>query len=500
MPATPVHHTATDDGEWDGPAQEKKLETPLTKAIGDDTFAWVDPDGDETTKSAWKFIHHFVSKDGLPGSASTLACSTGIGVLNGARKGTTIPAADREGVWKHLAAHLTDAGVKEEDVPELKSREDLLEELAATDNKCNRCNGEGTISLNDQDLECPQCGGSGEGDANADGQANAAPKIPATAIRAELRGVPESRVSTGPKFELREIANGTGGTNLRFTGFASVTDAEYEMEDWQGPWVESVGIGAFGKTLNEGADVAFLLNHEGMTLARTKPGTLKLSEETDGASSPVYGVTGLHSEALLDPENMYVQAMRSAVERGDLDEMSFAFRVTRQEWNPEFDRRWINEVSLDKGDVSLVNYGANPTTGGTVAMRQRLIGRASEQMPVERIVALFRKSALFRELREGKVLSAANSDQLQQALEALHTADDVDIPAIVRSLQDIDAAVDAGLAGVSNVLDVANPDGDPADLEPALAPPQGSLALPNYGAEARARLAALSTGPRRGVA
>jgi hypothetical protein len=259
-----------------------------------------------------------------------LACSTGIGVLNGARTGTTIPDADRKGVWAHLAAHLEDAGVKPADIPELKNRK------------------------------------------------------PAASVRAELRNVPESRLSTRSEFELREIPNGNGGTNLRFTGFACVTDAEYEMEDWLGPWTESVTRGAFAKTLAGGADVAFLLNHQGMTLARTKPGTLKLSEVREGSTSPVAGVTGLHSEALLDPANVYVQAVRSAVERSDLDEMSFAFRVTRQEWNDDYDRRWINEVNLDKGDVSLCNFGANPVTGGTVAIRQRFIGRTREDMPIGR--------------------------------------------------------------------------------------------------------------------
>jgi HK97 family phage prohead protease len=203
-----------------------------------------------------------------------------------------------------------------------------------------------------------------------------------TASRADLKqareglhNIPENRVSPRSQFELREVPNGTGGTNLRFTGFAAVTSAEYEMEDYIGPWIESVTVGAFRKTLNEGADVAFLLNHEGMTLARTKPHTLKLAEETNAATSPIPGVTGLHSEALLDPQNMYVQAMRSAVERGDLDEMSMAFRVIRQEWNDDYTRRWLNEISLHKGDVSLVNYAASPATGGTVALRQRLFGR-----------------------------------------------------------------------------------------------------------------------------
>ncbi len=198
------------------------------------------------------------------------------------------------------------------------------------------------------------------------------PPTPKTAARADLRGVPESRVSTRSEFELREIPNGTGGVNLRFTGFASVTDAEYEMEDIFGTFVESVAKGAFQKTLADGADCAFLVNHSGLTLARTRSGTLKLSEVTNKAESPIKGICGLYSEAMLDPQNPHVIAIRSAVERGDLSEMSFAFRCTRDEWNkPDFDRRVIREVSLAQGDVSLVNYGASPHTGGTVSLRQK---------------------------------------------------------------------------------------------------------------------------------
>jgi len=139
-----------------------------------------------------------------------------------------------------------------------------------------------------------------------------------------------------------------------------------------GPFTETIAAGAFRKTLSDGADVAFLLNHTGMTLARTKPGTLKLSEVTEPMSSPVLGVTGLHSEALLDPKNPQVQAMRSAVERSDLDEMSFAFRVVRERWSEAYDQRVIQEVNMQNGDVSLVNFGASPWTGGTVDLRQRL--------------------------------------------------------------------------------------------------------------------------------
>lgn len=370
MPATPPHKTATDSSAWDGPAQEKKIQTPLTIAEGNATFAWRDPNADATTKAAWRFVHHFVSGSGHPGAASTQACSTAVGVLNGGR-GVNVASQpwnkDRRAIYEHLIGHLKDAGVTGNDLPELKS-------ARAAGDDCGRCEGEGTIDLGGKTVTCPQCGGTGDGANNAD---EAKSRLAAKAQRTELRNVAESRTSARSEFELREVPNGTGGSQLRFTGFASVTgdDAAYEMEDPFGTFVESISKGAFQKTIGEGCDTAFLLNHGGLVLARTRPGTLRLSEVTDRSTSPVRGVTGLHSEAMLDPQNHYVQAMRSAVERGDLDEMSMAFRVTRQEWNPpEFDRRRIHEVNLNQGDVSLVTFAASPATGGTVSLRQRRPG------------------------------------------------------------------------------------------------------------------------------
>lgn len=357
--------------------------------------------------------------------------------------------ADHNAIRKYIMGRAKDLGA-DVLIPSNWNSDGSLEEAKAAGDAetCPRCDGDKTVDLGNGPITCPTCSGEGAVEAKsvedppeekpaelAETKANT---VPATAMRAEYRNVPETRIATGPQFELREIPNGTGGTNLRFTGFASVTGdaAAYEMEDWLGPWIESVNTGAFKKTLDEGADVAFLLNHSGMTLARTKPGTLKLSEETDGASSPVYGVTGLHSEAMLDPTNMYVQAMRSAVDRGDLDEMSFAFRVMRQEWNNDYTRRWINEVSLDKGDVSLVNYGANPTTGGTVAMRQRL-GTRRDPMDIRRFCVRL------LEVRLGATLSTATMGSLQDILDLIDASD---------------TNVDKALVQLSDLMGVTNPD------------------------------------------
>jgi len=117
--ALPVHHTDTSDGPWDGPQMRKNLRNDETAKYYRQAFAWVDPEGDPNVKSSYKFIHHEVNSDGEIGAANVRACVAGIAILNGARGGTTIPQADREGVYRHLAAHIRDA---DQEPPELLSR------------------------------------------------------------------------------------------------------------------------------------------------------------------------------------------------------------------------------------------------------------------------------------------------------------------------------------------------------------------------------------------
>lgn len=107
------HDTATVDGPWDGGAEEIKLQSPFPLSVARGAYAWFDESriaNDEIPRSACRFIHHEVSADGSPGAANLTACSSAIGVLNGARGGTTIPASDRQGVYNHLAGHIRDAG------------------------------------------------------------------------------------------------------------------------------------------------------------------------------------------------------------------------------------------------------------------------------------------------------------------------------------------------------------------------------------------------------
>lgn len=185
--------------------------------------------------------------------------------------------------------------------------------------------------------------------------------------------------------DLRAKPDGTGGTTLTFSGYATVYEVGYEMTDWLGDFTEVMRTGAASKTLNEGADVPFLINHGGLTLARTKSGTLKLADDS----------TGLHTEAGLDPRNNAVQDLQSAMERGDIDEMSLAFWIVRQQWSPDYDQRDILEINLNKGDVSVVNYGANPNTSGA-QMNARDLAERAARLPEDEQRALYeRLSARF---------------------------------------------------------------------------------------------------------
>jgi HK97 family phage prohead protease len=134
---------------------------------------------------------------------------------------------------------------------------------------------------------------------------------------------------------------------------AAVTGVDYGVLDEYGEFVEHLHPGTFRDTLSRGPDVHLLANHTGLSLARTRSGTLRLAEDD----------RGLRYTGDLDPASPNAQALRSAVQRGDISESSFAFKVTRQEWSDDFQRRDIFAVDIDGGDVSACNFGANKSTG-----------------------------------------------------------------------------------------------------------------------------------------
>ena len=173
--------------------------------------------------------------------------------------------------------------------------------------------------------------------------------------RAEkLKDMTERRALGIDDFEIRRADANT----LSFEGYASLFNVGYDMYGGpdKGGWVETVDPAAFNRTLKAKPDVVFLINHDGMPLARTTSGTLQLSTDSKG----------LLTRAQLDTRDPEVQSLQVKMERRDMNQMSFAFRTIAQQWNDGETERRLMELSLDRGDVSVVNNGANPKTSSSV--------------------------------------------------------------------------------------------------------------------------------------
>jgi len=129
-------------------------------------------------------------------------------------------------------------------------------------------------------------------------------------------------------------------------GYAAVWDSPSEPL----PWTEFVRRGAFTKTIKDGADVRLLIDHEGVPLARSKSGTLTMQEDD----------FGLRIEAMLDETNPDAAKVMSALRRGDVSQMSFAFQTVKDSWSTDKRTRELKEVRLY--DVSVVTYPAYEET------------------------------------------------------------------------------------------------------------------------------------------
>lgn len=199
---------------------------------------------------------------------------------------------------------------------------------------------------------------------------------PSAAERAALetiRGASDTLATRDFVIEGLELRDQSSDSTLvNFHGHASVTGKPYEMAGGpdKGGWNETVTKGAFKDTLGRHADVPFKINHEGMILARTKPGTMHLREDA----------VGLEVKAQLDTQDTNVNNLVVQMRAGNIDEMSFAFRIKKQRWLdadgkevPWWDMagidRHLDEVDIHKGDVSVVNYGASPHTSGASIKR-----------------------------------------------------------------------------------------------------------------------------------
>ena len=117
-----------------------------------------------------------------------------------------------------------------------------------------------------------------------------------------------------------------------------------------GGFQEVIRPGAFKKTISEG-DIRMHWNHNhDYILGRTKPKTLRLSEDDQGLA--------FENDM---PSNPIAQSFAESVVRGDVDQMSFGFRAVRENWiyaqdDRELDTRELLEIRLF--EISPVVYAA----------------------------------------------------------------------------------------------------------------------------------------------
>jgi len=185
--------------------------------------------------------------------------------------------------------------------------------------------------------------------------------------------IDEKRTIAYSNLEVR--AEGDGNTLI---GYAAIFDSPSEPM----PFTEYVKRGAFSKTLNDGADVRLLIDHEGVPLARSKSGTLALEEDE----------RGLRVEAELDPTNPDAARIISAMKRGDLNQMSFAFRTIKDNWSDDRSVRELREVQLF--DVSVVTFPAYEET--VAELRNR---NSSVTIPATSLMRLRKSQIAVEKLR-----------------------------------------------------------------------------------------------------
>jgi len=231
-------------------------------------------------------------------------------------------------------------------------------------------------------------------------------------------GDPDLRQLREPTFQARvavdrdaqgpKLVRWNGVDRYHFTGYATVFETWYEMYDFFGPYEESVATSALDVSLDAGPDVAFLENHRGLTMART------ISTASGIPPSLVIAANdhGLSVEAWTNPKRTDVTNLAEAIAEESITEMSFAFWLEEGWWNDDFTRFIITKADIDRGDVSAVNFGANPYTNIGVRAAE-LIGQL-EMVPLSAARAAL--TVLQRRVGDRPVgIARTVTDQVQSA-------------------------------------------------------------------------------------
>lgn len=146
--------------------------------------------------------------------------------------------------------------------------------------------------------------------------------------------------------EIRAIASEVRANGRKLEGYAATFGKEARIG---GGIIETIRAGAFQRTLAENPDILALVDHDpARVLARTKSGTLRLSEDDVGLAF-----------SLDVPDTQAGRDVLALAARNDLGGMSFGFSVVDEKI--EGDQRELRSVDLY--EISVV--AAWPAYDGT---------------------------------------------------------------------------------------------------------------------------------------
>jgi len=152
---------------------------------------------------------------------------------------------------------------------------------------------------------------------------------------------------------------------MTIEGYAAVFNQEEQL--WEGR-SEVLRPGAFKRSLDHGADVRALFNHDpNMPLGRTKNKTLELEEDKKG----------LRYRVKINAEDPQAVAVYKRIKRGDVDQSSFSFEIDQERFEGRDDGgilRVIESVKLyDVSPCTFPAYGDTEAVART-AFRNRTDG------------------------------------------------------------------------------------------------------------------------------
>lgn len=169
--------------------------------------------------------------------------------------------------------------------------------------------------------------------------------------KSEARSIPNKEVRT---FNVENLELRMDGDIKKVIGYGAVFNS---MSNDLGGFREVISKNAFEDRLED--DVRFLVNHDGLPLARTTNNTLRLSVDEKG----------LRYEAIM-PDTTLSNDLMELMKNGTISQSSFAFIVEDDSWEQKdgINIRTINKVSR-LFDVSAVTYPAYEEASSSVALR-----------------------------------------------------------------------------------------------------------------------------------